>query len=340
MKRKIIFIVAAAVVAAAAVAAFFVGRAYYDHKVANVGGCSEIYVYPEMTGSDVLASVCENAEIRHAGSLRRAFAEENMLDAPCRPGHYTIDSTCTSIYVARMLKHGWQTPVKLVISGAIRSRQSLARKISSQMLLDSASIVKSLSDNEFLAAYGVDTAKLFAIIIPDTYEVLWTDPLQKIMDRQKKAYDAFWTPENIAKARRQDLDSMEVAILASIVKGESNYIPEYPNIASVYLNRLHIGMKLQADPTIAFCFNYEPRRILKAHLKVESPYNTYKYKGLPPAPICVPGKEAMNAVLNPAETKYLYFCASPDFNGTHRFATNFKTHKENARAFQKALSAR
>ena len=164
--------------------------------------------------------------------------------------------------------------------------------------------------------------------------------MEVVLDKQKAAYDAFWTDANKEKAKVQGLTEMEVSVLASIVRGESNHVPEYPMIAGVYLNRLHRGMKLQADPTIAFCYDYTLNRILKNHLKVESPYNTYMNYGLPPAPICVPGKDAMNAVLNPQGGNDLYFCASPDFNGTHLFAATYSEHLRNARAFQRALTAK
>ena len=131
-----------------------------------------------------------------------------------------------------------------------------------------------------------------------------------------------------------------MSILASIVSGETLKDFEYPRIAGVYLNRYRKKMKLQADPTVAFCFDYKLDRILKKHLKVDSPYNTYKYSGLPPAPINVPPKACLEAVLNPEKHNYLYFCASPEFDGTHRFAASFSDHKKNAKEFQRALTAR
>jgi len=132
-----------------------------------------------------------------------------------------------------------------------------------------------------------------------------------------------------------------VSTLASIVKGESRYKPELPKIAGVYLNRLNIGMKLQADPTVAFCYDYTLNRILNRHLTIDSPYNTYKYHGLPPGPICVPDREYLEAVLNPDYGGgNIYFCADPSFNGSHRFAKTWAEHKANAIAFQRALTAR
>jgi UPF0755 protein len=168
----------------------------------------------------------------------------------------------------------------------------------------------------------------------------WTASVKDIFDRFKKEYDAFWTSERKAKAAAQGLTPMEVSVMASIVSGETLKSFEYPIIAGVYLNRYKKGMKLQADPTIAFCFDYTLDRILKKHLTVDSPYNTYKHVGLPPAPINVPPKACLEAVLNPETHKYIYFCASEEFDGTHRFAVTYSEHLKNARKFQRALTAR
>lgn len=239
-----------------------------------------------------------------------------------------------------MLKGGWQTPVNLVLSGSMRLKRVIAKKISNQMMMDTLTVLNALRDSALLSRYGFAPDNVFALFMPDTYQVYWTDSMEVVLDKQKAAYDAFWTDANKEKAKVQGLTEMEVSVLASIVRGESNHVPEYPMIAGVYLNRLHRGMKLQADPTIAFCYDYTLNRIMKKHLKVESPYNTYMNYGLPPAPICVPGKDAMNAVLNPQGGNDLFFCASPDFNGTHLFAATYSEHLKNARAFQRALAAK
>lgn len=208
------------------------------------------------------------------------------------------------------------------------------------MMIDSIDVIKAIRDSSLLASYGFSKEDVFALFIPDTYQVYWTDSMKKVLDKQKKAYDEFWTEENKKKAEDLGLNQIQVSILASIVNGESNYTPEYPSIAGVYLNRYKKGMKLQADPTVAYCFDYTLSRIYKVHTKVDSPYNTYLHKGLPPAPICVPTKESLEAVLNPDKHGYIFFCASPDFDGTHLFATTYSEHRKNAKAFQRVLDAR
>ena len=208
------------------------------------------------------------------------------------------------------------------------------------MLADSAEIADFIFCDDSLARYGVDRKLLFTIVIPDTYQMRWTSSVREIFDRLAQERDAWWTPERVNAASAQGLTPQEAATLASIVDGETRFQPEQPVIAGVYLNRLRMNMKLQADPTVAFCFNYEPRRILKTHLMTDSPYNTYLYAGLPPGPISCPPKSCLEAVLHPASHHYIYFCADPSFNGSHRFAATYSEHLRNARAFQQALTAR
>ena len=311
-------------------------RMYYDRKVPNFTGSVELYVYPDITQSAVLDSLLASGAVKSERSLERCFKSISGVT----PGHYAVDASCTSMYAARMVSKGWQTPVKLTLSGTIRSYRALARKIGAQMLADSARVASFAACPDSMASYGVDTTMLFTRIIPDTYEVLWTTPVRGIFDRLVAESDAWWTTERLAAARKQGLTKNEAVTLASIVNGETRYVPEMPTIAGVYLNRLRSGMKLQADPTVAYCFNYSLNRILKVHLAVDSPYNTYKYFGLPPGPISCPPKACLEAVLDPASHNYIFFCADPSFNGSHRFAATYAEHMINARAFQRALTER
>lgn len=322
-----------------AVTGFFFGRWYNDNRRPNFTEKYVLFVRPETSVQTVIDSLVSGAGAQRPRSLERCFEEENLA-ACMKPGRYVIEPSFTSIYVARMLTHGWQTPGNMTLSGTIRTKARLAQKIAAQMMADSASIAQALDSAEFLQPYGFTPENVFAMILPDTYQMYWTASVRDIFDRLKKEYDTFWTPERLDKAKAQKLNQMQVSVLASIVSGETLKSFEYPRIAGVYLNRYRKGMRLQADPTVAFCFNYEPYRILKKHLKVDSPYNTYKYAGLPPAPINVPPKACLEAVLSPENHKYLYFCASPDFDGTHRFAVTYSEHQKNARAFQRELTRR
>ena len=337
--KKIALVCVAVFAVLAGVGGFVFGRYWIDNKEPNFAKEYVLYVYPETTVGQVVDSLCAGAEVIRPKSLERAFAKMDVAHG-MKPGRYVVDTGVPSIYVARMLVYGWQTPQNMTLSGTLRKKDRIAQRIGSQMMVDSAAVANALNDKEFLAKYGFTPENVFALILPDTYEMYWTASIEDIFDRFKKEYDAFWTEERVAKAKAQGLSKMQVSVLASIVSGETLKSFEYPVIAGVYLNRYKIGMKLQADPTIAFCYDYTLDRILKKHLTVDSPYNTYKHVGLPPAPINVPPKGCLEAVLNPEKHKYIYFCASPAFDGTHRFAVSYGDHLKNAREFQRELTKR
>lgn len=338
-RKNLVLIVAAVVAVAGAVCCFVAGRYYVDNKKSNFTEDYVLYVYGNTTDVQVMDSLKANAGVVRPGSLKRCFDKMDVA-GNIKPGRYVISTESPSIYVARMLVFGWQTPQKLTLSGTMRSKGSIAKKISSQMMVDSVSVATALNDPVFLDGYGFTPENVFALFLPDTYEMFWTASVTEIFSRMKKEYDAFWNSDRLAKARAQRLTPMQVSVLASIVSGETLKQFEYPVIAGVYLNRYRKGMKLQADPTVAFCYDYKLDRILKKHLTVDSPYNTYKYAGLPPAPINVPPKACLDAVLEPQQHNYIYFCASPAFDGTHRFAVSYSDHLKNARAFQRELTAR
>ena len=338
-KAKIVLVVVILLALLGGAAGFVFGRYYIDNRMPNFSEKYVLYVYPDMTTSEVMDSLQAGAGTIRPKSLQRAF-DKMETSQKMKPGRYVVDASSTSIYVARMLVFGWQTPQNMTLSGTLRKKDRIAQRISSQMMVDSASVADALNDEVFLAGYGFTPENVFAMILPDTYEMYWTVSVKEIFDRFKKEYDAFWTEDRLAKAKAQGLSQMEVSIMASIVSGETLKAAEYPVIAGVYLNRYNKGMKLQADPTIAFCYDYTLDRILKKHLTVDSPYNTYKHVGLPPAPINVPPKACLEAVLNPQKHNYIYFCASPAFDGTHKFAVTYTEHLKNARAFQRELTTR
>lgn len=335
--KKVILIFAAVIGVCCAI----IGWNYLrDNRLSGFSEESDIYVYPGYTSTQVADSIIAKAAARWPRRLEKVFSEHEV-DRYLTPGHYVVKPGQSAAYVARMLNNGWETPVRLTLSGTLRLRGEIARKISNQMMVDSATVRAAMEDRDLLGRFGFTPKTVFALFVPDTYEMYWSASIEEIFAVQKRAYDAFWSDANRSKAAAQKLTPMEVSILASIVSGETNHIPEMPKIAGVYLNRLHKGMKLQADPTIAFCYDYDVKRIYKRQLKFDSPYNTYLHTGLPPGPIYVPSLNALNAVLNPDYGGgNLYFCASPSFDGTHRFARTYSEHLKNAKAFQKALDAR
>ena len=338
-RRKIIAVAASLAAVAAAVAAAFAAIWYIDNRRPGFDSGTVLYVYPDTDASSVLDSLSLEGRAKSRASLERCFRKLDVK-SKLRPGRYPVRTGYPPIYVARMLVYGWQEPCRLTLSGTLRQKGRIAQRISSQMMVDSVSVAEALEDELFLDEYGFNPENVFALIIPDSYEMYWTASVKDIFDRFKKEYDAFWNAERVQLAKEQGLTPMQVSIVASIVSGETLKDFEFPLIAGVYLNRLRRGMKLQADPTICFCFDYQLNRVLKKHLSVDSPYNTYKYAGLPPAPINVPSKACLEAVLHPDTHNYIFFCASPAFDGTHRFAVTYAEHQRNAREFQRALTAR
>ncbi len=327
------------ILAVLAAAVFFVGRYVADNRLPNFSVRYVLYVYPGMTAEAIADSLSDGAGALRRGSVKRS-ARREALSQRAKPGRYVIEPSFSAVYAVRMICNGWQTPQELTLSGTIRSKGRLASVIGRQMMVDSAQVADALNDADFLAGYGFTPENVFAMFLPDTYQMYWTASVGEIFERFRDEYDLFWTQERQNRADALELSRIEVSTLASIVSGETLQKSEYPVIAGVYLNRLRKGMKLQADPTVAFCYGYTLDRILKKHLRIDSPYNTYRYAGLPPAPINVPPKACIDAVLNPDRHGYMYFCASPAFDGTHRFAVTYNEHLKNAREFQRALTMR
>lgn len=263
------------------------------------------------------------------------------MDEAVRPGRYILHDTMNCIQVARMLRLGQQTPKNVVINNA-RTPQQLAARLASQIEADSSQIASVLLSDSVAQALGfASPLEMFAVFIPDTYQMYWnTEPLQ-IVNRMKGEWDRFWTPRRSQLLVQIPMTRMQAVTLASIVYEETRKTDEMPVVAGVYINRLHKGMLLQADPTVKYATgDFKLRRILHKHLKIDSPYNTYKYKGLPPTPICMPSKAAIDAVLNYSKHKYLYFCAREDFSGYHNFAETYAQHRRNARRYSAELNRR
>jgi len=313
---------------------------YADNRMPGFNGKAHIYLRPGCTPEDVYTQLEGQLTVLDPGRLERVFKEKEVARY-IKPGHYVVKSGHSCVYVARMLNNGWQTPVNLTLSGSLRLRDEIAGKIGGQMMVDSASVRKALDDTGLLSSLGFTPQNVFALFIPDTYEMYWNASVEDIFLRQKQVSDAFWTEKNIQKAQDLGLTRMQVATLASIVRSESNWQPEFALIAGVYLNRYRKGMPLQADPTVVYCYDYKINRVLFKHLEYDSPYNTYKYAGLPPGPICVPSRETLEAVLNPDfGDGNLYFCANSDFSGKHVFAKTLSDHNRNADEFRKELNRR
>ena len=255
-------------------------------------------------------------------------------------GRYAVKPGVSAWALYNILNRGEQTPLNVPIT-SVRTLDRLAGAVSKKLELDSLDLVKALTDSAVCQKYGYTPETMPSMFIPDSYNMYWTVSIEEFLDRMKKECEKFWTEERQNKARQAGLTPVEVSTLASIVTEETRATQEKPTVAGLYINRLRKGMLLQSDPTVKFAMHdFTIRRILNRMLTTDDPYNTYKYKGLPPGPIRIPLKEDLDAVLNYEHHDYIYMCAKEDFSGTHNFARTEAEHTANARRYHQALNAR
>lgn len=297
------------------------------------------YVYTGSTYKSVYESLQKQKLLRN-NSTFDFIASKKHYKNKVQPGRYMLRNGMSNNQLVNLLRSGVQEPVKVVFHN-IRTKEQFAGRIASQLEADSVSILTMLNDSAFLAENGYNSNTVISLFIPNTYEFYWTTTAKKFLNRMVKESELFWNTGRMEKAGKMNLTPVEVITLASIVEEESQKNDERPTIAGVYYNRLQKGMLLQADPTVKYAVgDFTLRRILNVHTEYDSPYNTYKYKGLPPGPICIPSIPAIDAVLNYNKTNYLYFCAKEDFSGYHNFAETKEEHEANARKYWNALNAR
>lgn len=332
MKKALFYIIIGAICGAAS---FLVPRYLNEYKK-SVGQKRVVFIPLDATYSQLLDSV--STAVLHMESFNKVASRAN-LESTFKPGRYVFTPDNSNKDIVRMLQKGWQQPMMLTLSGNIRNLERLSGILGRKLACDSAEFSQYFATEEVWKSNGFDKETFMAMFLPNTYEVYWTVTPQEFVERMKREYEKFWNEERTAKAKQIGLDKIEVSILASIVCEETNYVPEMPAVAGVYINRLNKGMKLDADPTVKFALG-DPsiRRILLRHLKVDSPYNTYLNAGLPPGPITIPSIRGIDAVLDYQQHNYLYFCANANMDGTHKFARTLSEHNRNARAYQAALN--
>ena len=329
---SVIVIIAIVIVGAAAFG-------YYILKGAQVSikETAYIYIYPSDNAESIIRKIEEAAHPRTMLGFR-LLAKHNNLDKQKRTGRYAIYDGDDMHSLYRRLVSNQQTPIMVTIP-ATRTVEQLVSTVSKQLMTDSASIAHFALNRLYYQRVGYTTATLPSLFIPNTYELYWNIAPERFMARMLREHDIFWNDSRRAKAKAIGLSIEEVATLASIVDEETNNAAEKPIVAGLYINRLKRGIPLQADPTVKYALgDFARKRILKKDLEIESPYNTYKHKGLPPGPIRIPTIQAIEGVLNHAKHDYIYMCAKGDFSGTHNFATTLAQHNANAQRYQQALN--
>jgi len=322
----------------------FKGFAYYSNIwkpniFVNIDQKEFLLIYEDDKFSDIVEKLEASGSVKNMQSFIKA-AEELGYPANIVSGRYELVDGMSNKALLHRLINGRQTPIRITFNN-IRTKEMLAQRLSSQLRMDSAGMVNTLNNKEVLSEYGLNLATAVCLFIPNTYEVYWDISPEDLLKRMKKEYDKFWTEERLMKLNEVGLDRFEVATLASIVEEETKKKDEKPIVAGLYLNRIHKRIPLQADPTVIFALqDFSMKRVYKNHLTLDSPYNTYKYAGLPPGPIRIPSIESIDAVLNYQDHNYYYMCAKEDFSGYHNFASTLQEHNQNAAKYRRELNRR
>lgn len=321
-----------------AAGAFIAYKAYDYAYSPNISADNETYIYIP-TGSNfdnVMEILRSSGKVNDMESFTKV-ADFKKYGEKVLPGKYKLENGMSNNELVNMLRSGRQTPVKVTFI-SVRSLNILAGKVCPNIEADSAEIANLLKDENIATKYGFNKQTFCSMFIPNTYEFWWNTSAEEFVQRMADEYKKFWNDDRKAKANALGLSQSQVSTLASIVESETQKNDEKARIAGVYINRLKKDWLLQADPTVVFAAgDFNIKRILNKHLEIDSPYNTYKYKGLPPGPICIPSTKSIDAVLNYEHHNYMYFCAKEDFSGYHNFAVTNAQHEANARRYHDAL---
>lgn len=344
LSKSMVRLLAGLLIGAIAVAAL-IGWPYYrsvyiDGVPANI---QEPFVQIPGGSSfdDVVRILSRHGAINNEASFRWLSAKMQYAKPVMRAGRFELKPGWSNRDLIRHLRGGEQAPVKFVLSNE-RLLEDIAGKAARFLEADSISFLQTLRDPAVMQEVDLTPETMISLFIPNTYEMYWNTDPKKFVQRMHREHKAFWDKnDRRKKAEAQGLTPTEAYTLASIVERESNVQAEKPRIAGTYLNRLRIGMRLQADPTCVFATrDFAATRVTEYHTTYDSPYNTYLYKGLPPGPICMSSIPSIEAVLTPETHEYLFFCAKPDDSGSHAFAETYAGHLVNVAKFRAYMQQR
>ena len=269
-------------------------------------------------------------------------AKAKRFDTP-RTGHFVLKPSMGNQQIINTLRSG-NTPVQIVFNNQ-QTIAHLAGRVAEQLELDSLSLIKEIESSYFMDSVNLNQEELLSLFLPNSYEMYWNISTTEFCQRMQRENDLFWNENRDSKRKRLNMSRSEVITLAAIVNEESRKVDERPRVAGVYLNRLRRGMKLQADPTVVYAMKREAddfdlvvRRVLYKDLKINSPYNTYKNRGLPPGPITMPDISSVDAVLNAESHNYLFFVVDPKNPGYHLFASTYSQHLANRKVYVRWLN--
>ncbi|MDD4660222.1 MAG: endolytic transglycosylase MltG [Massilibacteroides sp.] len=337
-KRKLIFLICLFVALSGGIIFYYLYQTLYGNTY-SLKETTYLYIDEKKDFNNLCAQLSKISSPQNLKTFRR-LAEYLNYPENMRTGKYRIKNGMSQMGLLNTLRSGHQTAVRLIFNN-IRFKTDLAKRLGEQLMIGEQPILALLNDSAYCDSLGFNTETINIMFIPNTYEIYWNISADGLFRRMKKEYDVFWTQKRQEKAQGIGLTPVEVGILASIVEEETSVADEYPVVAGLYINRLQRGMLLQADPTVKYAVgDFSLQRILYEHLEVDSPYNTYKYTGLPPGPLRTPSIRVINAVLNHTKHRYLYMCAKEDFSGRHNFAITLTEHNRNAKRYQSELNRR
>ncbi len=300
---------------------------------------NKVLLIPSGTTFDQLQSKLHQEDYVHDMLSFSVLSKLMKYDQNVKPGRYELHADMSNLEAIQLLRSGEQAPVNVTFNN-VRLKPELAERLCENIQADAATFAALLNDSAVVARYGFNTENVLSMFVPNTYQFFWTTDEEALLERMHREYEKFWTAERRQKADSLNMTPTEVTILASIVESETNKPDEAPTVAGLYLNRLDRNIALEADPTLVFAAqDFTIKRVLNKHKEIDSPYNTYKYTGLPPGPIRVPSPRSVNAVLDHQDHNYIFMCAREDFSGYHNFATNLRAHNNNAQRYHRALSA-
>ncbi|WP_233897735.1 endolytic transglycosylase MltG [Tenacibaculum piscium] len=332
MNKKIIYGIIATIFLIGGIIGFNFYQKIYGKAITKNGA---VYIKSNDTFEDVkkqLATYIDKPENFNWVADKKKFTKP-------KGGKYLLKKGMNLNDVVNLLRSGNQTPIKLSFNNQ-DSLEKLAQRISEQIEADSSDLLQQMMNEKFLSENNFNEKSALGMYIPNSYEFYWNTSAEKFRDKMLTEYKRFWNSERLEKARKLNLSKKEVSTLASIVQKETAQKSERPIVAGLYLNRLQNNWPLQADPTVIYCVkqlkgdDFDIKRVLTKDLEIESPYNTYKNIGLPPALIAMPDVSAIDAVLNHQKHNYYYMCASVEKIGFHEFANSLAQHNRNAVKYQ------
>lgn len=336
MKKKMIVGVLAGILVLACVVAVLFFRIFMSENVRNRE--VTVVVPPGADFEQVMDTLRKHEVLKSEATFRKTA--EALKYKTIRIGKYDISGCRSNLDLVRLLRCGQHYPVKFTFNN-IRTVDQLVEKVGNRFFFEPQELGALLYDKNYMQKFGLTDTTAVCLLIPNTYEIYYDITAEEFLDRMNSYYQEFWNERRKARASEIGLTPVQVATLASIVEEENMRPSEKAIIAGLYINRLNKGMLLQSDPTVKFAIgDFARKRILNADLQVDSPYNTYKYKGLPPGPIRIPEASTMDSVLNYRHHDYLYMCAKEDFSGYHNFTASAAEHSRNAARYRAALNAR